>query len=282
MRFYGGTGAPRVLPAFFRPLTEPAPAGLPNPANDHVRRPPEENRFQVFPAARSWVDEVPFRTSPGLLLQLLQDTLRRPVLPVPLRLTARDSVRTLRGLPVDSLYRRMIRVSDNFLAEQLLLMCSSALGADSLNPARVIRVMRGNYLRTLPDAPQWVDGSGLSRLNLLTPRSLTAVLVLLHQQIPEPRLLSLLAAGGGQGTLRRAYLGGKTGPLALGQNGHPYQHPQPGRLPAHPLGPAGRVQLLQQRLRGAHRRNPPRNGAAAHPGAGADVRALPGLRCFLT
>ena len=91
-----------------------------------MRRPPEENRFQVFPAARSWVDEVPFRTSPGLLLQLLQDTLRRPVLPAPLRLTARDSVRTLRGLSVDSLYRRMIRVSDNFLAEQLLLMCSSA------------------------------------------------------------------------------------------------------------------------------------------------------------
>ncbi|MFD2785099.1 D-alanyl-D-alanine carboxypeptidase/D-alanyl-D-alanine-endopeptidase [Hymenobacter rubripertinctus] len=220
VRFYGGTGAPRVLPAFFRPLTFPTPAGLPNPAHDHVRRPPEENRFLVFPAARSWVDEVPFRTSPGLLLQLLQDTLRRPVLLAgPLRLTARDSVRTLRGLPADSLYRRMIRVSDNFLAEQLLLMCSSALGADSLSPARAIRAMRGNYLRTLPDAPVWVDGSGLSRLNLLTPRSLTAVLLLLHQRVPEPRLLSLLAAGGGPGTLRRAYVGGKTGPWLWGKTG---------------------------------------------------------------
>ncbi len=221
VRFYGRPAqAPRVLPAFFRPLTAPAPPEMANPANDHVRRPPEENRFLVFPATRNWVDEVPFRTSPGLLLQLLQDTLRRPVLAAgPLRLRPQDSVRTLRGLPVDSLYRRMIRVSDNFLAEQLLLMCSSALGPDSLSPARTIRAMRGNYLRTLPDAPVWVDGSGLSRLNLLTPRSLTAVLLLLYQQIPEPRLLSLLAAGGGQGTLHRAYPGGKTGPWLWGKTG---------------------------------------------------------------
>ena len=145
------------------------------------------------------------------------------------------------------------------------------LGPDSLSAARTIRAMRGNYLRSLPDAPQWVDGSGLSRLNLLTPRSLTAVLLLLHQQIPEPRLLSLLAAGGGQGTLHRAYLGRQNRPLALGQNGHAHQHPQPGRLPAHPLGPAGGVQLFQQRLRGAHRRNPSRDGAGAHAGARPNV-----------
>ena len=221
VRFYGGAGQPppRVYPAFFRPLTAPTPPGMPNPGHDHVRRLPEENRFLVFPAARAWVDEVPFRTSPGLLLQLLQDTLRRPVLPAALRLRPQDSVRTLRGLPVDSLYRRMLRVSDNFLAEQLLLMCCSALGADSLSPARTIRTMQGNYLRFLPDAPVWVDGSGLSRLNLATPRTFTALLLRLHQQVPEPRLLSLLAAGGGQGTLRRAYLGGKTGPWLWGKTG---------------------------------------------------------------
>ena len=223
VRFYGrpAPAAPRVLPRFFRPLAVPAPGTRPNPANDHVQRPAEENRFFVFPSARAWVDEVPFRTSPALLLQLLQDTLRRPLLPAgPLRLRPRDSVRTLRTLPPDSLYRRMLRVSDNFLAEQLLLLCSSTLAPDSLSPARVIRTMQQNYLRTLPDAPQWVDGSGLSRLNLFTPRFLTALLVRLHQQVPEPRLLSLLAAGGGQGTLRRGYLPtGKTGPWLWGKTG---------------------------------------------------------------
>jgi serine-type D-Ala-D-Ala carboxypeptidase/endopeptidase (penicillin-binding protein 4) len=240
VRFYGkaGQSLPRVLPRFFRPLTQPAPAGTPNPGQDHVRRAELENRFLAFPAASNWVDETPFRTSPALVLHLLQDTLRRRVALGPLRLRTQDSVRTLRGLPVDSLYRRMLRVSDNFLAEQLLLLCASSLRNDSLSASQVIRVMQQNYLRTLPDAPIWADGSGLSRLNLVTPRTCTALLLRLHQQVPEPRLLSLLAAGGGQGTLRRRYrpvggqpwLWGKTGTLTNNHNLVGYLRTKSGRL----------------------------------------------------
>ncbi|RSK36199.1 D-alanyl-D-alanine carboxypeptidase/D-alanyl-D-alanine-endopeptidase [Hymenobacter metallilatus] len=239
VRFYGKAGQPmpKVLPRFFRPLTQLAPAGTPNPAQDHVRRPELENRFLVLPSTSGWVDETPFRTSTALLLQLLQDTLRRPIRLAPLRLRAQDSIRTLRGLPVDSLYRRMLRVSDNFLAEQVLLMCASALTPDSLSTARTIRAVQSNYLRDLPDAPVWVDGSGLSRLNLITPRALVGLLLKLHQQVPEPRLLSLLAAGGGQGTLRRVYrdargpwLWGKTGTLTNNHNLVGYVRTKSGRL----------------------------------------------------
>ncbi|MBX0292959.1 D-alanyl-D-alanine carboxypeptidase [Hymenobacter sp. HSC-4F20] len=240
VRFYAKAGQPmpRVYPRFFRPLTALAPAGTPNPADDHVHRTELENRFTVFPSAKNWVYETPFRTSPTLLLQLLQDTLRRPVLPAPFRLRLQDAVYTLRGLPVDSLYRRMIRVSDNFLAEQLLLMCSSSLGVDSLSTARVIRMMQQRYLTGLPDRVIWVDGSGLSRLNLVTPRTLTALLVRLHQEVEETRLLSLLAAGGGQGTLRRRYrpvagkpwLWGKTGTLTNNHNLVGYVRTKSGRL----------------------------------------------------
>ncbi|WP_188559214.1 D-alanyl-D-alanine carboxypeptidase/D-alanyl-D-alanine-endopeptidase [Hymenobacter glacieicola] len=240
VRFYGKAGQPlpRVYPRFFRPLTELAPAGAANPAEDHVRRTPLENRFTVFPTTKNWVDETPFRTSSALLLQLLQDTLRRPVLPTPFRLRPQDAVYTLRGLPVDSLYRRMLRVSDNFLAEQLLLMCSSSLRLDSLNTARAIQVVQQRYLQGLPDHPTWVDGSGLSRLNLVTPRTLTALLLRLHQEVEEPRLLSLLAAGGGQGTLRRRYrpvagkpwLWGKTGTLTNNHNLVGYVRTKSGRL----------------------------------------------------
>lgn len=241
VRFYGRAGQPmpKVLPRFFRPLTQVAPAGTPNPPQDHVRRLEPENRFWAFPAASNWVDETPFRTSSALLLQLLQDTLRRPIALAPLRLRPQDSVRTLRGLPVDSVYRRMLRVSDNFLAEQLLLMGASSLSNDSLSPARTIRVMQANYLRDLPDAAVWVDGSGLSRLNLVTPRAMVALLLKLHQRVPEPRLLSLLAAGGGQGTLRRRYrpvvaghpwLWGKTGSLTNNHNLVGYLRTKSGRL----------------------------------------------------
>ena len=228
VRFYGAAPAPaprpragaaarpappapqrvRVVPRSFAPLTEPAPAGPLAPDQDpdaHVRRELLENRFYVVSSDKKWVDEIPFRTSRTLLLRQLGDTLRRAIVGVAWRPRPADAVRTLRGLPVDSLYRRMLRVSDNFLAEQLLLMASTALGRDSLSTERAIRATLKSHLNTLPDRPVWVDGSGLSHLNLVTPRTLTALLCRLHQELPEARLLGLLAAGGGQGTLRRRY-----------------------------------------------------------------------------
>ena len=232
----------RVRPRAFAPLTERAPADFLSPDIDpdtHVRRDPLTNRFYTLPAPRKWVDEVPFRTSRTLLLRLLGDTLRRAIAGVPWQPRPGDEIRTLRGLPVDSLYRRALRVSDNFLAEQLLLMCSTALGSDSLSTSRAIRFALRKHLSTLPDKPVWVDGSGLSRLNLVTPRSFTALLLRLHQEVEEPRLLSVLAAGGGQGTLRQRYhdaagpwFWGKTGTLTNTVNLGGYVRTKTGRLVA--------------------------------------------------
>jgi D-alanyl-D-alanine carboxypeptidase/D-alanyl-D-alanine-endopeptidase (penicillin-binding protein 4) len=238
----------RVFPRYFAPFTAVAgPDFRLSPDQDddmHAYRAALENRFTYRPAAKRWIDEVPYRTSRTLLLRLLGDTLRRAIVgttwhPRP----GQDSIRTLRGLRADSLYRRMLRVSDNFLAEQLLLMTSSRLGyRDSLSGPRAIRHLLQTDLKTLPDRPDWVDGSGLSRLNLLTPRTLTALLCRLHQRVPEPRLLSLLAAGGGQGTLRKRYfeagppktpwLWGKTGTLTHTCNLAGYVRCRSGRLVA--------------------------------------------------
>ena len=232
----------RVQPRIFAPLTEPAPANFLSPDIDpdtHVRRAPLENRFYAVSSGKKWVDEIPFRTSRTLLLHLLGDTLRRAIVGMPWRPRPADAVRTLRGLPVDSLYRRLIRVSDNFLAEQLLLMCSTTLGHDSLSTGRAIRATLKKHLNDLPDRPSWVDGSGLSRLNLITPRSFTALLLKLHREVPEPRLLSLLAAGGHQGTLRKRYhdaagtwFWGKTGTLSNNVNICGYVRTKTGRLVA--------------------------------------------------
>jgi D-alanyl-D-alanine carboxypeptidase/D-alanyl-D-alanine-endopeptidase (penicillin-binding protein 4) len=232
----------RVLPRSFAPLTEPAPANFLSPDIDpdtHVRRDPQTNRFYTLPSTKKWIDEVPFRTSRTLLLRMLGDTLRRPIVGVLWRPKPGDEIGTLRGLRVDSLYRRMLRVSDNFLAEQLLLMCSTTLGHDSLSTSRVTRFALKKHLTTLPDRPVWVDGSGLSRLNLATPRTFTALLLKLHQEVEGPRLLSVLAAGGGQGTLRKRYhdangtwFWGKTGTLTNNVNLCGYVRTKTGRLVA--------------------------------------------------
>ena len=232
----------RVLPRFFAPLVGSALPDLLTPGLDkdvHVLRAPSENRFYLLHSTKKWVDETPFITSRGLLLRLLGDTLRRATTGAVWHTRpGLDSIRTLHGLRVDSLYRRMLRVSDNFLAEQLLLMCSTKIGNhDSLSTGRVIRYARRNLLTGLPDPIFWVDGSGLSRLNLITPRTLTALLLKLHQEVPEHRLLSLLAAGGGQGTLRKRYhdaagpwVWGKTGTLSNNLNVCGYLRTKSGRL----------------------------------------------------
>ena len=257
VRFYAAANqAPRVLPRQFRPLVRAATAPPADP-DDHVRRELETNRFVYYRSPKRWVDETPFRPSRSLLLRLLGDTLRRAVVGVgrASRATA-AAMRPLPGLPADSLYRRMLRVSDNFLAEQLLLMCATRLPPpaapnDSLSAERVIRFARKNYLAFAPDPVRWADGSGLSRLNLVTPRTMLALLLKLHQEVPEKRLLSLLAPGGGQGTLRKRYfepavaatktartvpkqtwLWGKTGTLSNNVNLAGYLRTKSGRLVA--------------------------------------------------
>ena len=108
--------------------------------------------------------------------------------------------------------------SDNFIAEQLLLICADIL-ADSLNSEITIREVKKRFLGDLPDAPVWVDGSGLSRYNLFTPRTIVRLWEKIGLTISRKRLFGILAVGGRSGTLRdyykseKPYIYGKTGTL---------------------------------------------------------------------
>lgn len=161
--------------------------------------------------------DVPFHYSDSLLVKLLADTLKRPVLLARLRMNG--SAQIMRSVPADSLYKVMMQESDNFIAEQLLLQCAAVL-SDSLRPEIAIRYAKKNLLNDLPDEPRWVDGSGLSRYNLFTPRSVVVLWEKLRKEIPEQRLYALLATGGKAGTIQNyfkadtPYLFGKTGTLS--------------------------------------------------------------------
>ncbi|MDP5120995.1 MAG: D-alanyl-D-alanine carboxypeptidase, partial [Spirosomaceae bacterium] len=134
--------------------------------------------------------------------QLLIDTLKQNV---NLSKIAIDpNAKTLYSLPVDTVYRRMMQVSDNMLAEHLLLLCGSTL-TDTVNTQKTIDLITKKYLQDLPNAPVWVDGSGLSRYNLFTPQTNVKLLEKLHAMIPEERLFSLMAIGGKAGTLKGMY-----------------------------------------------------------------------------
>jgi len=160
----------------------------------------------VYPAIKApagYRKEIPWKTSTALTLALLQDTLKKEIIEV--RLPLADSAKTIYDANADSVYKRMLQPSDNFIAEQLLLVCSSSkfkiMNADS-----VIAYSKAHYLNDLPDVPQWVDGSGLSRFNLFTPRSIITLLCKISDQMKNDSLLhSLMPIGGVAGTIRKAY-----------------------------------------------------------------------------
>lgn len=191
------------------------------PAAFKVQREFVSNSF-VYPAMKMPDDyrkEIPWKTSTALTLALLQDTLKKEVAEVHLPLA--DSVKIIYDANADSVYRRMLQPSDNFIAEQLLLVCSSTkfkiMNADS-----VIAYSKAHYLNDLPDLPQWVDGSGLSRFNLFTPRSIVALLCKISDEMKNDSLLhSLMPIGGVAGTIKTAY---KT------DNGQPFVWAKTGSL----------------------------------------------------
>ena len=150
----------------------------------------------------SYTQDIPFKTSTGLTQQLLIDTLRKNVgllhIPVP------REAKTLYSTTSEDVYRLMMQESDNMLAEHLLLLCGTVI-KDSLNSSFVIKTITEKYLQDLPDAPKWVDGSGLSRYNLFTPRSIVKLLEKLRADVPQEKLYSILPIGGQSGTLKNGY-----------------------------------------------------------------------------
>src|SRR5258708_3840460 len=113
------------------------------------------------------------------------------------------SLSVLHSRPTDSLFRPMMVHSDNFFAEQTLLMVSNErLG--SMNDARIIDTLLNNDLKGLPQKPIWVDGSGLSRNDLFTPQDFVWLLDKMEKEFGLARMEGLLPTGG-TGTLANHY-----------------------------------------------------------------------------
>ena len=105
--------------------------------------------------------------------------------------------------PADSLFKPMMHNSDNFFAEQTLLMASNQhLGF--MNEAAIIDTLLQSDFADIPQRPTWVDGSGLSRYNLFTPQSFIYLLNKMKNEFGLQRLKEILPTGG-TGTLKNYY-----------------------------------------------------------------------------
>lgn len=190
-----------------------------------VIRQVDKNEFE-YPEVNlpiNYKQQIPYKTNIAATLSILADTLQKPISLIGMKMP--NEAKTIYNVKRDSVLKQMLLPSDNFIAEQLLLVCADVLKTD-LNTQKTIDYVTKNYLTTLPDKPKWVDGSGLSRLNLFTPRDMVTLLNLIYKEVNNPqKLFSMLPAGGKSGTLKNAYpktdspfVYGKTGTLTNNYN----------------------------------------------------------------
>jgi D-alanyl-D-alanine carboxypeptidase/D-alanyl-D-alanine-endopeptidase (penicillin-binding protein 4) len=171
--------------------------------NYSANREAEKNLF-YFSSKRKDTLEIPIRTDSVLTKKLLEESLGKKIRVVN---EMPDGERKLiYGVSTDSVLTRMMHESDNFLAEQLLVLASSTL-SDTLNSEKVRNYVLEELLNDLNQQPRWVDGSGLSRYNLFTPESMVQLLHKMYNEIPRERLFGFFPAGGVSGTLEEWYIG---------------------------------------------------------------------------
>lgn len=143
------------------------------------------------------------KTKEGLQFacNLLSEAIGKPVFP---GLNFNKNIaKNLYNISTDSVLQIMMHESDNFFAEQLLLMSSySKFGV--LNDDKIITTTLKTDLAALPQKPKWVDGSGLSRYNLFSPEDFVFVLDKMKQEVSWDKIKNIFATGN-EGTLKGLY-----------------------------------------------------------------------------
>lgn len=141
-------------------------------------------------------------------------TISMTVMPMPAQTLS------IEGTKRDTLLKLMMQQSDNFVAEQLLLACSFKK-LNYMSEEAVIDSLLQGPLKGIPDDIQWTDGSGLSRYNQMTPRSIVWVLKQIYDLEGMQYIKSIFPAGGVSGNLKGMY---------KGKNGLPYIYAKSGTM----------------------------------------------------
>ncbi|MBL0145830.1 MAG: D-alanyl-D-alanine carboxypeptidase [Chitinophagaceae bacterium] len=165
----------------------------------------ESNTFYIRDALeKQKQQQIPFATSRKIVVELLSDTIKKPIYNAQKFMSDHENLnakfsKTIHSQPSDSLFKPMMHRSDNFFAEQTLLMASNEF-LGFMSDEKMIDTILKSSLKDLPQRPKWVDGSGLSRYNLTTPQSLVYLLNKMKNEFGLERLKTILPTGG-EGTL---------------------------------------------------------------------------------
>ncbi|MBY5950561.1 D-alanyl-D-alanine carboxypeptidase [Algoriphagus marincola] len=211
-----------TYPSYFEDKLIPA-SGPPSYLT--FRRDRFKNEYQYFTpeSEKNFERDIPFVTSAEFAAQLLSEKLDKKVSLISGENYLKLDPKKLQTAPADSIYAQMMKISDNFLAEQLMLLVSDQLN-NRLSTREAIDYAKENLLNDLPDEPMWYDGSGLSSRNMFTPRSIIALLGKIRAEVPLEKIKAYFPAGGESGTIRNwypadegqpPYIYAKTGTLSM-------------------------------------------------------------------
>jgi len=213
-------------------------------------KPEYANNIQLFSNGRDFDRIVPMHVSDSLMVRLMSDTLKKSINFFTGSASNFLGTSVRRTMP-DSLLIRMMQESDNFIAEQVLIMCSFEL-SDSLNRNIAIDNRLTAWNAFIPKKIRWVDGSGLSRYNLFTPVSIVKMLERIRTIKGDAWVSEVFAQGRVSGTIRSAYgpyVYAKTGTLSNNHNLSGYIQCQSGKtfifsfMHNHFMGSASKYQM---------------------------------------
>ena len=171
-------------------------------ASKLVRRDVHRNHFTVVPSKVTPNDTlyIPFIPSENNTIQLLENDFQKNIATDSSTLEAPQVLRTKAAA---TLFQAVLQHSDNLISENLLIMVAQKrLGRFSTK--EIIQQITEDWAAA-PDAWVWVDGSGLSRYNLVTPRNLIWVLQQLYRVWGPEKIRAYFPQAGVSGTLKRAY-----------------------------------------------------------------------------
>lgn len=203
VRVAKNAGKLSVTPTFFKDSTKGINATINKGFS--VSRQIASNQFEVqADTSKTKFEEIPYRTSnwttapltleASLLSEALGGT-KVIALDAGHENNAPSTAAKIYSRPLDSLLKPLMHRSDNFYAEQALLMVGKGLH-QSFDDKKTIAYLLANDLADLAQKPNWVDGSGLSRYNLFTPENFTSILHKMYKAYSFERLQNIFPTGG--------------------------------------------------------------------------------------
>ena len=132
---------------------------------------------------------IPFRTSDSLFIKLLEIELNRKIGIEYDNLELSKNFKTIYSNN-NSLFELLIQDSDNLIAESIVMM-SSGKGSIDFNIEKQIKNFQKMEFSKWESKIFWVDGSGMSRYNLLNTEFILSVLSKIHEIMGKQEIVNL-------------------------------------------------------------------------------------------